>query len=94
MVDLLSAPTLIDPEPRSTGGLDDADPIHFDDAALNTIDWDGPGNLRVSYVLPSMEWSVHLSGVFWPRSNDSNAALFEAVGPHRLVWAETSLKRD
>ncbi|SHH26289.1 Endonuclease/Exonuclease/phosphatase family protein [Cognatiyoonia sediminum] len=96
MLELLASPDLIDTEPRSTGGHENADSSHAGDPALDTVDWDGPspGNLRVSYVLPSAGWSVLEAGVFWPGREDVDAALVEAVGPHRLVWAEISLKSD
>jgi len=96
MLEFLASPNLIETEPQSNGGLENADPSHAGDPALDTVDWDGPtpGNLRVSYVLPSVDWSVLGAGVFWPGRDDVDTALVEAVGPHRLVWAEVSLKRD
>ena len=60
---------------------------------LDTADWpeEGPGNLRVSYVLPSVTWTVRDAGVYWPTSDDSllgDDGL--AAGPHRLVWVDVS----
>ena len=48
-------------------------------------DWgaEGPGALRVSYVLPAATWRVVAAGT--QEASDSDAAL---VGPHRLVWVE------
>ena len=48
-------------------------------------DWgaEGPGALRVSYVLPAATWRVVAAGT--QEVSDSDAAL---VGPHRLVWVE------
>lgn len=45
-------------------------------------DWgaDGPGQLRVSYVLPSTDWQIADAGTFWPEG--------ETAGPHRLVWVD------
>lgn len=58
----------------------------------DTADWpevDGPGNLRVSYVLPSIEWRVVDAGVIWPAPDDpllGGDGL--AAGPHHLVWVD------
>ncbi|MFA8443318.1 endonuclease/exonuclease/phosphatase family protein [Yoonia sp.] len=62
----------------------------------NTADWpeDGPGNLRVSYVLPSADWTVIDAGVFWPKPDEPERALIGedglSAGPHRLVWVDIS----
>lgn len=83
-----------DPRPASAGGALAADAGHMGDPALDTADWpDGaPGNLRVSYVLPSSDWTVTGAGVFWPAPDDPAAALLGedglAAGPHRLVWVD------
>ncbi|WP_198007042.1 endonuclease/exonuclease/phosphatase family protein [Roseobacter sp. CCS2] len=59
-----------------------------------TADWpeDGPGDLRVSYVLPSADWTVSGAGVFWPAPDDPDRALIGddglAAGPHRIVWVD------
>ena len=65
---------------------------------LDTADWDddGPGNLRVSYVLPATTWTVTEAGVFWPAPDDEHAALLGddglAAGVHHLVWVD--VRRD
>jgi hypothetical protein len=93
---LLADPRLQDPAPQSGGGTAAADPDHAGDPALDTADWpdNAPGNLRVSYVLPSADWTVTGSGVFWPPADDPDAALLggdgQAAGPHRLVWVDIS----
>ncbi len=62
----------------------------------DTADWpeDGPGNLRVSYVLPSVDWTVTDAGVVWPAPDDPMRALVGddglAAGPHHLVWVDIS----
>lgn len=87
---------LQDPTPRSEGGAFAADPDQLGDPSLDTADWpDGaPGNLRVSYVLPSANWTVDNAGVFWPAPADPDVALLGddglAAGPHRLVWVDVS----
>ena len=58
----------------------------------DTADWpevDGPGNLRVSYVLPSVDWRVVAAGVDWPAPGDPLFGGDGAVaGPHHLVWVD------
>lgn len=61
-----------------------------------TVDWTDPkpGDLRVSYVLPSADWSVGTSGVFWPRAGTQGHEMLsfnEAdASRHRLVWVDIS----
>jgi endonuclease/exonuclease/phosphatase family metal-dependent hydrolase len=47
----------------------------------------GPGNLRVDYVLPSKNLKVESGGVFWPTPDDPEAALSTA-SDHHLVWID------
>ena len=96
MAEVLADPRLQDPMPASAGGLIAMNPDHNGNPALDTADWpdDGPGNLRVSYVLPSKEWDVTDAGVFWPAPEDPLASLLggdgQAAGPHRLVWVDVA----
>ncbi len=96
MAAFLAAGLIQDPAPRSAGAGLAADPDHRGDPSLDTADWpdDGPGNLRVSYVLPSMGWTVADAGVFWPAPDDPDAALLGKdgllAGPHHLVWVDVS----
>ncbi len=87
---LLADPRLQDPRPSSEGARLAGDPGHRGDPALDTVDWpeDGPGNLRVAYVLPSRALRVVDSGTLWPLPGDALAALAEAAGLHRLVWVD------
>ena len=61
-----------------------------------TASWpeDGPGDLRVSYVLPSRDWRITDAGVFCPAPNDPDRVLIGddglSAGPHRLVWVDIS----
>jgi len=90
----LADPRLQDPRPTSEGGQEAANPGHQGDPALDTAQWpeEGPGNLRVSYVLPSADWRVIDTGVFWPGADDPDRALIGGdgllAGPHRLVWLD------
>jgi len=93
IVRTLEHPALQDPKPRSRGGQLSGDTNHTGPAALDTVDWpdEGPGNLRVSYVLPSSELEVTGAGVFWPAPDDPNVGLLgndNVAGAHRLVWTD------
>jgi len=104
---LLSDPRLQNVKPHSVGGIRDAaldggtNTEHRGDPALDTADWrddgNGPGNLRVDYVLPGRAWKVVDAGVFWPAPEDP---LFDLLGDesagvtrHRLVWVDLVLDR-
>ncbi|SMX40075.1 endonuclease/exonuclease/phosphatase family protein [Octadecabacter ascidiaceicola] len=95
---VLTHPNLQDPMQRSVGAVISADRDHVGDPAFDTADWpeDGPGNLRVSYVLPSREMEVIDAGVFWPAPDDLAAGLLGsdglAAGPHHLVWVDVRLQ--
>lgn len=79
MAAFLADPRLLDPLPD-----------------LPTAQWpqEGPGDLRVSYVLPSSDWTVTGAGVFWPAPDDPLRDLLGrdglAAGPHHLVWVDIS----
>lgn len=87
MAPLLTSPLLQDTQPRSIGAQNAADTDHKGDPALDTVDWpDGrPGNLRVSYVLPSADVTVKTSGVHWPEGVDTTHSR------HRIVWVDVVL---
>lgn len=55
----------------------------------DTADWpaeNGPGRLRVSYILPAADWTVIDAGVLWPPPAIAPAE--NVVGPHHLVWVD------
>lgn len=97
---LLVHPSVQDPEPTSTGAViaAQADPrsaSHSGPHALDTVDWPqetGPGNLRVSYILPSSKLVVQRAGVFWPAPDNALSALLgkgdTAPSRHRPVWVD------
>lgn len=91
---LIGHPRLQDPSPRSPGGAAAANDGHRSDPALDTADWadPDPGNLRVSYVLPSTDLTVTDAGVVWPTDGPLAAAALAAAalaaGPHKLVWVD------
>ena len=99
---LLADPRLQDPRPSSAGAVQaardqgGANRAQTGDPALDTADWrdaGGPGNLRVSYVLPDAGLRVTGAGVFWPDRADPLRPLIEAEGAprHRLVWVDVEL---
>lgn len=86
---LLAHPKLQDTQPRSLGGV-----------GTDTVDWPdpSPGNMRVDYVLPSSDWRVKDTGVFWP---DVFAPDHDLLGMddgqasrHRLVWVDVVASGD
>lgn len=101
MMDLLGDPRIQDPEPSSSGASEASrlqggpNRQHKGDPALDTADFrdeDGPGNLRVDYVLPSSELTVTNSGVFWPAEDDPQASMLSQrkadTSWHGLVWVD------
>ena len=99
---LLAHPRLQDPKPASDGGTaasaaqGGVNATHTGNPALDTADWGdekGPGNLRVSYVLPDAKLKVLNSGVFWPTPDDRLHRLIAADGAprHRLVWVDIDI---
>ena len=81
IADLLSDPRMQATRPEGAEGTD-------------TVDWDDPvpGNLRVSYVLPSQHWQVQGSGVVWPAADDPFAETVATASRHRLVWVDLALR--
>lgn len=90
---LLADPRLTDPQPRSDGAKAAADADQIGDPALDTADWpDGePGNLRVTYVLPSAGLSVTDTGVFWPAPGQDLSQAAATASPHKLVWIDLEI---
>ncbi|MEM9797558.1 MAG: endonuclease/exonuclease/phosphatase family protein [Pseudomonadota bacterium] len=85
---LLAHPVLRDPAPRGYGG-DGAG--HRGDPALDTVDWQGPGPLRVDYVLPAQSLEVTAAGVLWPGPDHPLFETLEVAGPGRPVWVDIAL---
>jgi hypothetical protein len=105
---LLAAPELAKyPAPESDGGEEQAklqggiNAKHKGNPRYDTLDAadkNGPGNLRLDYVLPSNDLKVVASGVFWPHNTDE---LFKLVGTfpfpssdHRLVWVDVEVSHE
>nr|WP_244867915.1 endonuclease/exonuclease/phosphatase family protein [Vannielia litorea] len=93
---LLAGP-LQDPAPEGPGGRAEADPGHRGPPAQDTVDWDGPGNLRVDYLLPQAGLTLAAAGVLWPEEgaplNGLSLATARAASRHRLVWIDLVLDR-
>ncbi len=65
---------------------------HRGDPRFDTADFrdEGPGNLRVDYVLPSVRLEITGAGVFWPAQGEPGSDLLDA-SDHRLVWVDIAL---
>ncbi|WP_246175907.1 endonuclease/exonuclease/phosphatase family protein [Roseovarius bejariae] len=89
---LLADPRLQDPEPKRPGPVLQG-PEQSGDPRLDTVAWpdDGPGHLRVQYLLPSSDLRVVNAGVHWPTPDTDVAAEASAAGPHRMVWVDIAL---
>ncbi len=97
---LLAHPAVKDPAPTSIGAsiAAESDPrsaVHTGPHAQDTVQWpqeNGPGNLRVSYILPSRALRVLRAGVFWPAPDDPLATLIgtdtSAPSRHRPAWVD------
>lgn len=78
---LLADPRLQDPAPQSHRGN-------------ATVDWTDPvpGDLRVSYVLPSVHWDITASSVDWPGTESRRVNTVQTASRHRLVWVDLELR--
>lgn len=77
---LIAHPALQDPIPRSVAqNTTTHDPS-------DTVYWPppGPGGRRVDYVLPSRDWRVTGTGVYWPKDDPA----VQTASRHRLVWVD------
>ncbi|WP_232796360.1 endonuclease/exonuclease/phosphatase family protein [Roseovarius salinarum] len=88
---LLTDPRLQDPQPARPSPVP-PQPGHAGDPRLDTVAWDGPGALRVDYVLPSADWHVVDAGVHWPPPGAPGAADARAASRHRLVWVDLAIE--
>jgi len=77
IIDLLAHPKLQDPAPKGAGGD-------------RTVDWrrDDLENMRIHYVLPSVDWHINDTGIVWPNPEDEAAEMVETASRHRLVWVD------
>jgi len=85
---LLADPRVQDPAPRRPGAVAQS-AGQTGPPALDTAAWPAPdpGHLRVSYILPSADFTVAGSGVHWP-SEGQGAAMAATASRHRLVWVD------
>lgn len=66
---------------------------HAGPSAHDTADFaedEGPGNLRVDYILPSQGIEIVQAGVYWPTKQHPMRHLID-VSDHRLVWVDVIL---
>ncbi|PWJ16132.1 endonuclease/exonuclease/phosphatase family protein [Jannaschia seohaensis] len=85
---LLSHPKLQDPAPRGAGGGGTG---HRGDPALDTAALDGPGPLRLDYVLPARGLRVAAAGVDWPAPDAPRAGRVSTASRGRLVWVDLAV---
>lgn len=85
---VLADPRLQNVAPSSPGAANAPDQGHIGPNRLDTVDWSGPGRLRVDYVLPSQDWYVVGSGVYWPEPGAVGHKDATAASRHRLVWVD------
>ena len=52
----------------------------------------GPGKLRVDYVLPSADLTVLDAGVMWPKADDPLAQVLATASRHRPVWVDIDVR--
>ncbi|NUB46369.1 endonuclease/exonuclease/phosphatase family protein [Fertoebacter nigrum] len=78
MASLLAHPALRDPLPQGADG-----PATADYSAR-----DGPGKLRVDYVLPSVDLRITAAGVLRPAPGTALAATASTASRHAPVWAD------
>nr|WP_246133107.1 endonuclease/exonuclease/phosphatase family protein [Paracoccus aurantiacus] len=90
---LIENKRISDARPASAGGAAAADAGQSGDPALDTADWpdDGPGNLRVTYLLPSRALRVTGSGVVWPTDEEPLYQAAAVASPHKLVWIDVEI---
>ncbi|MBK0326301.1 endonuclease/exonuclease/phosphatase family protein [Rhodobacteraceae bacterium F11138] len=88
---LLADARLQDPAPASAGAATAPDQGHAGPNALDTVDWQRVGRMRVDYVLPSADWRVIDSGVFWPAPGSKGHAVAITASRHRMVWVDLAL---
>lgn len=97
MAQLLDHPRVLPyPAPESQGAVASALSVgganigQKNPAAQDTGDF-GPrvGNLRLDYVLPSRDFRVLASGVFWPKPGEPGSEWIEA-SDHHMVWVDLS----
>ena len=95
---LLSAPRIQDPAPRSAGaeaaGKQPGMESHKTPVAQDTADFSDPkpGNLRADYVLPSQDLRVNGSHVVWPAPGQPLSELMDpkTSSDHRMVVLEVA----
>lgn len=75
MATLLNDPRLQDARPVSEMG------------GVATAIWDKIGPMRVSYVLPSQDWSIKAAKVVWPNEGPLRIAA-EQASRHRMIWMD------
>ena len=86
---LLHDTRIQDPRPKRPGMVAQTIP-HKGDPNLDTVDWsqNGPGLLRVSYILPAASIRVAQAKVHWPDAESESGQVAARASRHRLVWVD------
>lgn len=79
---LLDHPRMQAPHPVSAGALRNRPGVA--DAALHTAEW----GMRSDYLLPSRDWRVAETAVFWPVPEEPLAGVAARASDHRAVWVD------
>ncbi len=58
------------------------------DSEFHTADW----GMRSDYLLPSQDWKVVDTGVFWPVPEDPMGDVVAMASDHRAVWLDVAWK--
>lgn len=92
ITNLMRHPALQDPSPKASFPRTEVG--HSGDPALDTADFsarNGPGGLRVDYVLPSADLTVTGAGVLWPDPAGPLAQPLTTASRHYPVWVDITL---
>ncbi|MBB1490169.1 endonuclease/exonuclease/phosphatase family protein [Paracoccus sp. MC1862] len=88
-------PHVQETEAASRGGFlapqDGANAVQKGDPARDTAQWsaaDGPGSLRVDFVLPAKGLTMVDAGVLWPAPGEPLVDTVATASRHRLVWVD------
>jgi len=81
------------PQVNESAALGDNVPFHISETG-DTLHTTAVFDMRIDYVLPSDEFQVQSSGVYWPKEGDADAQLTKGRqgSDHRLVWMDVKLK--
>ena len=92
MLRLMAHPALQALSPKGASGR--VEPSQKGDPEMDTADYsanNGPGGLRVEYILPSRDLQITGAGVMWPNAGDPLSQVLATASRHRPVWVDIEL---